>query len=369
MINRYNRFLLNKFKQNINLILEGYLYGSSDFLLRLSQIKKIGGRVGEIANEILDLVENEDYEISDKSLKQNFFDVVDNEDKISFIQNSKVPEDWQEDNIDPYSMSGRNGMNIGRIIRYICKIGDITISDKDLEDFVNVYKSTTKTEIEFKLVSGSDIAKYYKGSKIFSDKGSLGSSCMLDASKSKMKIYTENPEEVSMLVYIDKFGKIHGRALVWKLEKSPIGSKYFMDRVYTNRDSDVNRFIEYAKEQGWLYKRRMSSNYDETVSFRYNGGILYGEISVKLDGSFRKYPFLDTLKFLNKDKNELSNLPSKKCFILDDWESGEKYRCYDCDGNLYEDYYDSMTLCDECCDGHRELSRVGIETDVYKKTK
>jgi hypothetical protein len=118
-----------------------------------------------------------------------------------------------------------------------------------------------------------------------------------------------------------------------------------------------------------MYKNRMTSSDDEAVCFKYNGEVCYGEITVKLDGSFRKYPFLDTLKFLNKNKDELSNLPSKKCFILNDHELGSRFRCFDCEGNLYQEYRGNKNLCDGCCEGHEKLSNVGIETDVYKETK
>ena len=88
-----------------------------------------------------------------------------------------------------------------------------------------------------------------------------------------------------------------------------------------------------------------------------------GEVVVKLDGDFSKYPFVDTMCFLSKDKDSLSNLPDKKCYILHD-TSGGKDRCDDCDGDIIdEDGY----LCYDCASGHGILKDKGIETKWNKK--
>jgi hypothetical protein len=41
-----------------------------------------------------------------------------------------------------------------------------------------------------------------------------------------------------------------------------------------------------------------------------------GEVKLKLDADFRNYPYIDTMCFLSKDKDSLSNLSDKKCYIL-----------------------------------------------------
>ena len=103
----------------------------------------------------------------------------------------------------------------------------------------------------------------------FSSHGALGGSCMADEGKSTFRVYTENQKKVQLLILIDGDGKIHGRALVWKLKESPCEAKYFMDRVYTNRDSDVNRFKDFANNEGWFYKKKMNSHVDDNVLFVY----------------------------------------------------------------------------------------------------
>lgn len=261
-------------------------------------------------------------------------------------------------------------MKVGRIIKYLSDLLNLKPTNKDIEDFVNIYKSTnTENKNYFKLVSGDEILKYYKNKNIASDRGTLGSSCMNNKSKKIFKIYTQNKDIVKLLVYLNEDGLLLGRSLVWKLENSPSDAEYFMDRVYTNSDSDVNRFIQFAIENDWMYKKIMNSDDGDSVYLLHKGIACNGEITVELEGDFTVYPYLDTLTFLHKDKNTLSNLPSKDCYILNDYDDGERYQCYDCDGKLYEiDSFDGKKhICFSCCEGHVVLNSLGIKTDVYKK--
>jgi hypothetical protein len=156
---------------------------------------------------------------------------------------------------------------------------------------------------------------------------------MKDESGKIFKIYSENKEKVKLLIYVDADDKVHGRALVWKVKKSPCESKYFMDRIYTNRDSDVNRFKDFANNEGWFYKKKMNSHVDDNVLFVYKGEDVAGEVKLKLEGNFRSYPFIDTMCFLSKDKDSLSNLSDKKCYHLHD-VYGDREKCEDCDGDV-----------------------------------
>lgn len=321
MKTRYNSFLLEKYTMNLILLLEGMIYSSSSFLVKIKSMKKEPGNVGEIAKAIYRMIDDGAW-FEDDKIKQNYFDTTDSEDKVSFLMNNKVSDDWdeEEDPSLPYTMKGRNEVKIGKLVTYLMKLSNIDVTPKDIESFVNVYKSKSESsELSFRLVSGKDIAKYYKGDNTYGFKnelGSLGNSCMVDVEEKRFKIYTDNPEKVSMLIYLNSDDKIFGRALVWKLDKSPCDANYFMDRVYTTKDSDVYKFINYAKSQGWMYKYRQSYGVDKAVSFIYKDKEVYGQIKVELDGSFRKYPFIDTLSFLSKDKKSLSNLPSKKMFLV-----------------------------------------------------
>lgn len=364
MVKKYNSFLLESHIKNL-MLLEGYIFGSSEFLLKLKELSNDN----DIAKSLYQMISREAW-ISDSKIKQNYFDLTDSNDKVSFIQQNKLPDYWDEDdNPDlPYSLP-RNELKIGRAIKYLFDVyGMNKPSDKEVEEFVNSFKaSKVDTTREFKLVKGDDIAKYYHKDKYFNrSSGVLGGSCMLDEGKKMFKIYTKNPKKVKLLILVDNNDKIHGRALVWKLDKYPKGgSKYFMDRIYTNSDSDMIKFKKFAKENGWMYKYRNNSHIDDNVTFDYDG-VVYGVIEVELDGDFKKYPFIDTMCFLDKKMTRLSNVPDKKDWVLHDIY-GNKERCEYCNGKLIFISWSGKELCSNCSGGHEKLKDQGIETKWNRK--
>jgi hypothetical protein len=367
----YNEYLLESFKNSFLLVLEGYIYGSFNLVSKLKDIRDLGGdvSVNKITRHLLEIFQ-EDELFDDAKINQNYFDLVDDaDDKVSFIQSNRVKDySYELDSSEPkkvYTMSGRSEMKIGRIVKQLLQLKGVSITDKEVEDFVNTFKASKKDGLEFKLVTGDDIYKYYDEENYFNKNGSLGSSCMSDASRGMLKIYTENPKKVKLLVLLDSNDKVHGRALVWKLKKSPCDSIYFMDKIYTNKDSNDIKFKTFANQNDWMIRLNSYAGLDDNWKFKYKNKEYFGEITVKLDGNFRKYPYLDTLCFLNKDKDVLSNLPDKKCWFLHDTE-GDRDRCGCCEGDIWLDR-DKGELCDECCSGHIGLNRKGIETKWNKK--
>ena len=370
MITKYNGFLLERLKFEIFSLLEGHIYATTDFIMKLKSLVNQSGKVGQIAENILSVIENQGW-FSDSKIKQNYFDLVDKEDMVGFVNQSKVKtimDDVYDNPELPFTMPGRGEVKIGKIVNYICSLVNISVSDSDREAFVNAWKASTEVStIQFKLISGDDIAKYYNEDKYYNKKGTLGSSCMKDEGKRTFKIYTENPDKVKLLIYVDGDDKIHGRALVWKVKKSPCESKYFMDRVYTNRDSDINRFREFANNEGWFYKKNISSHDGDNVLFVYKGTEVAGEVKLKLRGNFSEYPYVDTMCYLSKDKDSLSNLSDKRCYCLHSLY-GERERCEDCDGDIITtDFEGDKYLCNECSSGHITLKDMGIETKWNKK--
>jgi ferredoxin len=192
-------------------------------------------------------------------------------------------------------------------------------------------------------------------------------SILTDGEIAEGLILTCQAHPTSPEIYVDSDDRIHGRALVWKVKKSPCESKYFMDRVYTNRDSDVNRFRDFANSEGWFYKKKMNSHVADNVLFVYKGQDVAGEVKLKLEGKFKSYPFVDTMCFLSKDKDSLSNLSDKKCYHLNS-VYGEGVECEDCDGDVITTDYDGdRGLCSDCSSGHRTLKDMGIETKWNKR--
>lgn len=359
MIRNYSGFLLENLKFNLQMLLESNISATSEFMNRLNIISKEGGSTGKIAKDIYNFI-SDGYYLNEDEIKQNFFDVTDKEGMVSFLMQNKLPKDWNEDADPslPYKTRGRSDIKVSKIIRYIVELSrlhrDTIISnptDKDIENFMNIWKSTKdSTDFKFKLVKGDDIARYYNQKRYLSSSGSLGGSCMADEKKSIFKIYSENESKVKLLVLIDeKTDKISGRALVWKLEDSPCDARFFMDRVYTNNDSDFFKFRQHAEENGWMYKSMMNSHIEDNVKFRYQGKELLGVISVKIDGDFKEYPFVDTLCFLSKNKKSITNIPTEDCSILHD-VSGESDICHNCNGKIW--------VCDdgECVSSDGEIT-------------
>lgn len=153
---------------------------------------------------------------------------------------------------------------VGRVVRNILNDVKSTATDYDVEKFVNVYKSASemvKNRFKnFRIVNGDDIHKFYRYETYASRNGSLGKSCMREASPERTSLYTTNPDKCSLVILVDKFenGKpttIKGRALLWNGDD---GEK-LMDRIYTNKDSDVLFFKQFAQENGFWSKSTQSA--------------------------------------------------------------------------------------------------------------
>lgn len=241
-------------------------------------------------------------------------------------------------------------MKVGRFVRKCLEVAGKKYSDSDIEKFVNTFKSEIDISKDvfynFKIVKGVDIKNYYNMSMYSSvNRGSLGSSCMReDKCKDYFGIYVENPDKVSLVIYLDDNDKIKGRAILWDLDKPNIK---FMDRIYTSEDSDVNLFIEYAKKNSWGYKKKQDYESNPII---ISDGV---EIQTGKDNAleinitnytFDKYPYMDTMVYLkdgllhNSSKME-SNYWFKSTngngFVCNDCDNSQSRSCRGCDGDGY----------------------------------
>ena len=340
MIIKYNDFLLE------NLINESILYYSP----------KVRNIISKIESPISD--ELKKLEMTDTPKDVTFID-LDKEGYISFttmksaekhlldnspLAQSVISDIVNGDNVnvdslwdnkfDVYNKS-RNPIKIGKFINSLLP-GKFSTSD--VEDFVNKFKAAVDNSAEkFELVEGDAIDKWYSYKNYKSVSGTLGSSCMAD-SEEIFGIYTENPDVCKLLVLFED-NKVIGRALVWKLESiDKTNAEYFMDRQYTIKQSDVEKFREYAKEKGWAYKE-----FNSHSSFK---GIIYDGVSYKVDmqvkvkvKDYETYPYMDTFRAYNKNTGILMNsdddLPGKGWYILD---------------STHGDYRDNEKVYSEWCD-------------------
>ena len=329
MINNFEGFILEN--KVISLILENDLNASPDFLSRLNKIRD----KSKVA-EILYVLFGEEYYIV-KDLPQNWIDVTNEPEMVSFLSDQRAkrtPMQWDEDNSKYYDVPGRGQMRVGRFAQALLNDPDVIedlesgnielkeLTPRDYEEFVNLYKSEfVVVSNEFKLISGGEIPYYYDFMNYaYPDKGHLGASCMrYTPCQRYFGIYKENPEVCQLLAYVNQDNKVLGRALVWKLEKKVDGcpAEYFMDRIYCANDSDMIKFKNYAKEQGWVMKNKNASDAWESVFFNYNDKVYLSHINVQLTKwNFAFYPFVDTLALLNESNGKLHNVPGKNCIEL-----------------------------------------------------
>jgi hypothetical protein len=199
----------------------------------------------------------------------------------------------------------RNSTTIGRFVRGV--LGDK--SDKDIERFTNLWKSTiTSSGGEFKIFSGRDIVKWYDSSNI-KVRGTLSGSCMnFNISGNYLDLYIENPDKVALLVWVDSGGVYQGRALVWKVNHPQF--KYLMDRIYYGDDSTIDVFKRWAKSKGWGWKTHQS--HSKWGEITWSGG-QFTDLKLSISGMRvpQKFPYLDTFQFMDAKTGEFKNWKSE----------------------------------------------------------
>jgi hypothetical protein len=218
-----------------------------------------------------------------------------------------------------WSSDKRFKIRASRIIRKIFKDSHVEefYKDSDIERFNNLYVSNRGAkDYEFIVVSGSSICTNYDGEYYSEGSGSLQSSCMRN-NPEFMRLYADNPESVEMLVMKDSDGNVSGRALLWKEAKCTktfndsvleVGAKYkVMDRIYYTKDSQIESFKDWAKENGYLVKDRQSYDYYTTFNTPQGEYVeAYFEISMpEIDQ--RYYPYIDTFFYVDSGNCLLHN--------------------------------------------------------------
>jgi len=362
MLNRYEFFREDLILEGI--INETYIYYAPPFEKALKRVKD-----NEIAQELLN--------VRSKDIKPDVtFVNIDKEGYLSFttarnagnnlnkIWKHVKPEDWFNsviDNSDLESIWGKHvigdendvytkSRNSLRVGRFINKLFPGKFNDKQIEEFVNKFKSSLEAEGEkFELVEGDDIAKWYHYSNYAEMRGTLGNSCMKEKPESIFKIYTKNPDVCKLLI-LREDDKILGRALVWKLAsfksraKESVKAEYYMDRQYYIKESDVEKFKKYAEEQGWAYKSYNNHHSFSTVKF--NGEEFNAEMTIQLgrlggDYEYGRYPYVDTFRrydptsgILYNDDDEDSKYEGQ--YILADTGGGYS----EIEGGVWSEWHD-----------------------------
>ena len=338
MLSRYKDFSTDLLLESA--INESMIYYTKDFkdnLLKLRDLKK-----SQISKDLLDV------EYTDVKPDMTFISLGEGEGDIKFTQFKKVvslikkvvdgrrysendtkslldaieqklsdgtiiQNDINHFFTDPsYELStkSRNNTGVGRLVN---QIFPSKYSSKEVEEFVNSFKNVNKPgENELKLVKGQDIKKYYLYTNYAEESGDLGNSCMrYTRCQEYLDIYTQNPNQVQLLVYLNEEDEVLGRALLWVLngKKSDDieGAEYFLDRIYGIDDSIKKLFQDHAETQGWAW--RTKSGYSDTKYITYKGEEHSGiKMSIELDKyNFNYYPYMDTFKELDNSQSKLYN--------------------------------------------------------------
>ena len=297
--------------------------------------------------------------------------------------------DYQTDEIP------KSEIGVGRFVRRILDKAGEKVSDKDLEEFVNKYKSLIQIRKEaftrFKIVSGEEIRGFYSSDNYENMDGTLGNSCMrYEKCQKFLDIYVGNSEQVKMIVLMNRKDgtSITGRALLWT---DNLGRK-IMDRIYTNNSADETLFKEYAIKNEFLYKERQDSN--EDTKLLLNGKVVDEQKAVIELPSFdyNYYPYMDTFKNYNPSTGKLSNSNDGSYdYNLEETDGGNgsceycggrgRIECHDCSGSCEVDCSDcdgrGNTRCDECsgsgefecgnCEGTGEIEDEGEDGETTTK--
>lgn len=182
-----------------------------------------------------------------------------------------------------------------KIGRFLKKIHNFTALE--MQNFTDKFKGFIKLKTEtsrFSIVDGEDIRKYYSEDNFCYKKGQLGESCMrYRKCQEYLNIYVENPDICKLLILKGyNTDNIVGRAIIWTLDD---GRKY-LDRVYTNLDSDMPFFEEYAKTLG-CFTSYSIINYSHK----------YIELKIKpKNRKFEMYPYMDTFRYYYPKKRIFS---------------------------------------------------------------
>lgn len=366
-----------------------------------------------IARHILDNVNNKNF-----MTKITYVDIDDeSDDMVTFITVSKALEifDKQYQNLQndqlfyimnkpEYDIYKKNRSK-SKIGRFISKLfGNLFIASgkpgEDIETFVNLFKSTRKKGV-FEEVKGEDVKYWYLGKRYEDGGGKLNNSCMrYEDSQEYIDFYVINEHKVSLLILKDKkdSDKIKGRALLWKLD-DPSG-RTFMDRIYTVLDFDVENFINYAIENGFLYKKNQSMYENEEIVDPV--GNVTKKLNLLVDDilSSYYYPYMDTLKYFNQHTNQLSNYEYmfNEYYKLENtdgsfdesedshegmiwverdgewYEEDDIFMCNICDefyhiNDEYYSYYYEESICPDCLESHFIDCEYYTDSDHYRKSE
>lgn len=275
----------------------------------------IGESILQASSELKSLLTNLDDRISkvllsligkDVKTNYNFLNLSDEAGKFTFTSDSQASRKLSKGVTEEEIFSTGSKSYVGRIVHSILEDNGIEHTMQEIEIFTNKFKAAVELgrfRDRIKVVSGDDIAFWYSennyNEKTRKGMGQLGKSCMRSSRISKFfKIYTMNPDTVRMVIILDDAEKLSARALLWNYS-----GKFYLDRIYFTEDSEQELMKKWIEKYYLLRPLDKLSLSDDVVI----------KNTENPDGTFNKYPYMDTFKFYNPEKKTLRVLePSNK---------------------------------------------------------
>jgi hypothetical protein len=286
-----------------------------------------------ISRELLSLTESED-----EKFTFSYIDLTKDVDTLSYLpanRLNRIEGLGEKDLINPSPESpawGEYGRQPIKIGGFVARTLPRYAGTSELEKFGNSFKGILDQDnYRMVLVDGENIRKYYHIKSYYNPNPGvidappegqadirtvLMKSCMKQPEKQDFfDIYVNNPDNVKMLVMLNKNNLLVARALVWmdvyvvdKPENPTKGT--FLDRIYYTKESDVNIFINYAKEKNWFCKTHQTK---DCTTFWFKDEIMDKPITTRLKhaGDYPKYPYLDTLCYYTPFTGRLSSSRGK----------------------------------------------------------
>jgi len=314
--------------------------------------KNFGNFTYTVPGKLIDYIEKE---------QPDSTDLLDNADYLRQIGRN-IPDLWTK---------YRSPISIGKLIGKLFpgeykpalekdKEGNYTNEGRDIESFTNLVKvereETTESMDRFKIVEGEDIVKYYLVDNYDSNSlgSGLGGSCMKGRQCSDYIGFYAKNNGVRLVIFMseEEEDKIMGRALLWniaEIDEEEV-DREFMDRIYYIYETDMNLFMEFARRNGWLYKRYQDMNESTSIIDTTTGK--ESRLRLKTVSTFEEhgtYPFMDTMKYYHYNDNFLTN---------SDWYGKDQvyylestHGDYDDLSGIYVEYYgdviseDELTYC------------------------
>jgi hypothetical protein len=302
---------------------------TDDFIDKINQIdspisKDVINLVGKPSNFSYiktglsnDTIEYTDSIKMDQYLRKKYYSSVD------FIPSDYLTRiigvNYVPDASDEIWSINRTEIKIGRFIR---RVFGTKFSDSEIESFVNQWKSIEESS-KFIIWKGPQIKDAYRSHNYFFSENSsnpLMNSCMNDE-LDLVSFYGFCPT-AKVLILLNDEDEILGRSLFWVDSEG----RTIMDRVYYVFDKDYFKFINYAKENGWYYKK---NNRSGGSTFVKDGKESTIKSKVRVPDVFKfsgdGFPYMDTFYYAQGE------------WAMNYEPEGEYYKLTDTDGR-YEQF-------------------------------